>query len=155
DFHAILAETIDTAAASKQLVAKVRLPGEGSVESEPTGEQIIGNSRVMQNVYKEIGRVAATPATVLIKGETGTGKELVARAIYTYSDRANRPFVIVNCAAIPENLLESVLFGHEPGAFTGARTRGIGRFEQANGGTIFLDEIGDMDSRLQQKLLRV
>jgi len=116
---------------------------------------IIGQSRVMQNIYKQIGRVAATPVTVLIRGETGTGKELIARAIYQHSDRANKPFIAVNCAAIPETLLESELFGHERGAFTGAQSQRIGRFEQAHGGTIFLDEIGDLHPNTQSKLLRV
>jgi len=116
---------------------------------------IVGSSRVMQNVYKEIGRVAAMPVTVLIRGETGTGKELVARAIYQHSLRAEQPFIEINCAAIPENLLESELFGHEAGAFTDAKIRRIGRFEQANRGTIFLDEIGDMSLNTQAKLLRV
>ena len=109
----------------------------------------------MQETYKEIGRVAATPVTVLIRGETGTGKELIARAIYQHSDRVEKPFIAVNCAAIPETLLESELFGHEKGAFTGADARRIGRFEQADGGTIFLDEIGDMSPSTQAKLLRV
>ena len=118
-------------------------------------DAIIGNSRAMQEIYKEIGRVAATPVTVLIRGETGTGKELVARAIYQHSDRAEKPFIAVNCAAIPGTLLESELFGHERGAFTGADARRIGRFEQADGGTIFLDEIGDMPVNTQVKLLRV
>jgi nitrogen regulation protein NR(I) len=116
---------------------------------------IVGKSRAMQTIYKEIGRIAATPVPVLIRGDTGTGKELVARAIYQHSDRASAPFVAINCAAIPENLLESELFGHERGAFTGADARRIGRFEQASGGTIFLDEIGDMNLPLQAKLLRV
>jgi len=116
---------------------------------------IVGNSRAMQAIYKEIGRVAATPVTVLIRGATGSGKELVARAIYQHSDRASGPFIAINCAAIPETLLESELFGHERGAFTGADARRIGRFEQANGGTLFLDEIGDMNLNLQAKLLRV
>jgi DNA-binding NtrC family response regulator len=124
-------------------------------EATSSREAIIGKSKVMQTVYKEIGRVAAMPVTVLIQGETGTGKELVARAIHQHSDRAARAFVTVNCAAIPENLLESELFGHEAGAFTGAKGRHIGRFEQANGGTIFLDEIGDMSLNTQTKLLRV
>jgi nitrogen regulation protein NR(I) len=115
---------------------------------------LIGNSRVMQNLYKEIGRVAATPVTVLIRGATGTGKELIARAIYQHSDRADKPFIAVNCAAIPETLLESELFGHERGSFTGAHARRIGRFEQAEGGTLFLDEIGDLSANTQAKLLR-
>jgi DNA-binding NtrC family response regulator len=100
---------------------------------------IVGKSKAMQNVYKEIGRIAATPVTVLIRGATGTGKELIARAIYQHSDRAGKPFIVVNCAAIPETLLESELFGHERGAFTSATNRRIGRFEQAQGGTLFLD----------------
>jgi DNA-binding NtrC family response regulator len=116
---------------------------------------LVGNSRAMQDIYKQIGRVAATPVTVLIRGETGTGKELIARAIYQHSDRAEKPFIAVNCAAIPETLLESELFGHERGAFTGAQARRIGRFEQASGGTIFLDEIGDLSPSTQAKLLRV
>jgi nitrogen regulation protein NR(I) len=123
--------------------------------AETLRDAIIGNSRCMQEIYKEIGRVAAKPVTVLIRGETGTGKELIARAIYQHSDRASAPFVAVNCAAIPETLLESELFGHERGAFTGAETRRIGRFEQAGNGTIFLDEIGDMSLKTQAKFLRV
>jgi DNA-binding NtrC family response regulator len=116
---------------------------------------LVGNSRAMQDVCKEIGRVAAKPITVLIRGETGTGKELIARAIYQHSPRAKAPFIAINCAAIPENLLESELFGHERGAFTGADQRRIGRFEQANKGTLFLDEIGDLPANTQVKLLRV
>ncbi len=118
-------------------------------------DAIIGSSRVMREVYKQIGRMAAMPVTVLIRGETGTGKELVARALYQHSNRAGQPFIEVNCVAIPENLLESELFGHEAGAFTDAKTRRIGRFEQAQRGTIFLDEIGDMSLNTQAKLLRV
>jgi DNA-binding NtrC family response regulator len=124
-------------------------------ESGSSRDAIIGSSRVMRDVYKEIGRVAAMPVTVLIRGETGTGKELVARATFQHSDRAKQPFVEVNCVAIPENLLESEMFGHEAGAFTDAKARRIGRFEQANRGTIFLDEIGDMRPSTQAKLLRV
>jgi len=124
-------------------------------EGTPGRDAIVGNSRGMQAVYKEIGRVAAKPVNVLIRGETGTGKELVARALYQYSDRAKQAFIAVNCAAIPETLLESELFGHERGAFTGADARRIGRFEQASGGTLFLDEIGDLSLNTQAKLLRV
>ncbi|SPE60058.1 Nitrogen regulation protein NR(I) [Verrucomicrobia bacterium] len=123
--------------------------------SEAGGFALVGRSKVMQNLYKEVGRVAATPATVLIRGATGTGKELIARAIYQHSNRAAKPFIAVNCAAIPETLLESELFGHERGSFTGAQARRIGRFEQAHGGTIFLDEIGDLNANTQSKLLRV
>jgi DNA-binding NtrC family response regulator len=155
-FRADVVRMVDQAAASKQLMESgVKLPGETVDPGQPAGDQIIGNSRIMQGVYKEIGRVASTTVTVLIRGETGTGKELVARAIYSHSERASQPFIVVNCTAIPESLLESELFGHEPGAFTGATVRRLGRFEQAHRGTIFLDEIGDMEMKLQQKLLRV
>ena len=116
---------------------------------------LIGVSRAMQDVCKEVGRVAGKPVTVLIRGETGTGKELIARAIYQHSTRAKAPFIAINCGAVPENLLESELFGHERGAFTGADQRRIGRFEQANKGTLFLDEIGDLPAQTQVKLLRV
>src|ERR1019366_7572096 len=102
-----------------------------------------------------MARAAATSATVLIRGATGTGKELIARALYQHGNRSNKPFIAVNCAAIPESLLESELFGHERGSFTGAQARRIGRFEQAHGGTIFLDEIGDLNANTQSKLLRV
>ena len=124
-------------------------------EARSAVRAIIGKSRAMQNIYKEIGRVAATPVTVLIRGATGTGKELIARALYQHSDRSDKPFIAVNCAAIPETLLESELFGHERGSFTGANSRRIGRFEQAQGGTILLDEIGDLSANTQAKLLRV
>src|ERR1700691_3564348 len=141
----------------EQAVAASRLMSE-PVQLGTAGharDAIVGNSRSMQSIYKEIGRIAAKPVSVLIRGETGTGKELIARAIYQHSDRVNAPFVAINCAAIPETLLESELFGHERGAFTGAESRRIGRFEQADGGTIFLDEIGDMTPITQVKLMRV
>ncbi|MGH8247403.1 MAG: sigma-54-dependent transcriptional regulator, partial [Gammaproteobacteria bacterium] len=150
-----LALMVEKAASSKRLMEQVGLPGETAASELRNTERLIGRSEAMQNVYKEIGRLAASLVTVLIRGETGTGKELVARALYSHSLRCREPFIVVNCAAIPEPLLESELFGHEPGAFTGAIGRRIGRFEQANGGTIFLDEIGDMNSALQRKLLRV
>src|SRR6185369_2406592 len=114
---------------------------------------IVGKSRIMQAIYKEIGRIAATPVTVLIRGDTG--KELIARAIYQHSDRAAAPFLAINCAAIPETLLESELFGHERGSFTGASARRLGKFELGDTGTLFLDEIGEMNANLQAKLLRV
>ncbi|MFN3740068.1 MAG: sigma-54-dependent transcriptional regulator [Thermodesulfovibrionales bacterium] len=123
---------------------------------EYTGsERIIGKSPAMLEIYKQIGKAAPTDAPVLIKGESGTGKELIARAIYHFSRRSSKPFLAINCAAIPEQLLESELFGYERGAFTGADFKRIGKFEQCNGGTIFLDEIGDMPTGLQAKLLRV
>ena len=126
-----------------------------SDDEAPNADRIIGLSPAMQEVYKTIGRVASQDATVLILGESGTGKELVARAIYHYSQRSQKPFLAVNCAALPEALLESELFGHEKGAFTGADQRHIGKFEQVNGGTIFLDEIGDMSPATQAKALRL
>src|SRR6185369_15455431 len=125
------------------------------LESEDYDLGIIGRSEQMQNVFKLIGQLSASDATALITGESGTGKELVARAIYHHSERADQPFIAINCAAIPENLLESELFGHEKGAFTGASSQRIGKFEQCNHGTIFLDEIGDMTLPTQTKILRV
>ena len=141
----------------KRAVNSNRLMSEPVTLGEPGAarDAIVGRSPAMQTIYKEIGRIAAKPVNILIRGETGTGKELIARAIYQNSDRANAPFVAINCAAIPETLLESELFGHERGAFTGATSQRIGRFEQANHGTIFLDEIGDMTPGTQVKLLRV
>lgn len=118
-------------------------------------DRIVGMSPSMQQVYKDIGRVAPQDVNVLVLGESGTGKELVSRAIYQHSARADRPFLAINCAAIPEPLLESELFGHEKGAFTGADRRRIGKFEQAHQGTIFLDEIGDMTMATQAKILRL
>ncbi len=123
--------------------------------ADTSGEALVGRSAAMTDVYKAIGRVASKNVTVLVRGESGTGKELVARSIYQHSDRADKPFLAVNCAAIPEALLESELFGHEKGAFTGAEQRRIGKFEQCTGGTIFLDEIGDMPLLLQSKILRL
>ena len=125
------------------------------LESEDYEVGVVGRSEPMQRVFKLIGQLAGSDATALITGESGTGKELVARAIYHHSRRSDKPFLAINCAAIPENLLESELFGHEKGAFTGANVQRIGKFEQCNGGTIFLDEIGDMSLPTQTKILRV
>jgi DNA-binding NtrC family response regulator len=125
------------------------------VEATPIGQlPLVGQSPAMLDVFKLVARVGPSTATVLIQGESGTGKEVVARTIHQHGPMATGPFVAVNCAAIPENLLESELFGHEKGAFTGAVARKIGRFEQANGGTLFLDEIADMSLALQAKILR-
>ncbi len=127
-------------------------------EIEPlpqSGDALIGRCPAMQEVYKAIGRVAKQDVTVLIRGESGTGKELVARALYQHSKRADKPFMAINCAAISDNLLESELFGHEKGAFTGADRKHIGRFEQCHGGTIFLDEVGEMSPLTQAKILRL
>ena len=146
-----LLKLVDQAVAASRLMSEpVQIGANG-----PARNAIVGNSRAMQSIYKEVGRIASKPVSILIRGETGTGKELIARAIYQHSDRANAPFVAINCAAIPETLLESELFGHERGAFTGAESRRIGRFEQADHGTIFLDEIGDMTPGTQVKLMRV
>ena len=123
-------------------------------EASQSRDALVGRSAVMHAIYKEIGRVAAKPVTVLIRGETGTGKELIARALYQHSDRASTPFITINCAAIPETLLEAELFGHTRGAFTGAVQGRVGRIEAADGGTLFLDEIGEMPLALQAKLLR-
>jgi nitrogen regulation protein NR(I) len=138
---------------SRMMKKMVSLPDR--VKAEAAEEAIVGSSPAMQQIYKMIGQVAPTEVTVLLRGESGTGKELVARAIYHHSRKADQPFLPVNCAAIPETLLESELFGHEKGAFTGALTRRIGKFEQCHGGTIFLDEIGDMTPATQAKILRV
>jgi nitrogen regulation protein NR(I) len=124
-------------------------------EDERIVDRIVGRSPVMQEVYKAIGRVAPLDVPVLISGESGTGKELIARALYQHSSRSQGTYLAINCAAIPETLLESELFGHERGAFTGADRRRIGKFEQADGGTIFLDEIGDLSLTTQPKLLRL
>jgi two-component system nitrogen regulation response regulator GlnG len=124
-------------------------------EDDPNVDRIVGNSPLMQEVYKAIGRIAAQDVSTIILGESGTGKELVARAIYNHSHRTDKPFLAINCAALPESILESELFGHERGAFTGAERRRIGKFEQANGGTIFLDEVGDMSLATQAKMLRL
>ncbi|WP_457679872.1 sigma-54-dependent transcriptional regulator [Thermovibrio sp.] len=118
-------------------------------------EEVVGSSKKMQEVFKLVGKVARSSITVLITGESGTGKEVIARAIHNYSDRKGRPFITVNCAALPPNLLEAELFGYERGAFTGAVSAKKGLFEQADGGTIFLDEIGELPLELQAKLLRV
>jgi two-component system, NtrC family, response regulator AtoC len=122
---------------------------------EAYDKRIIGNSKKMQDIYDIIGRVADTPATVLITGESGTGKELIANAIHNKSSRRDKPYIKVNCGAIPEALLESELFGYEKGAFTGAQNRKVGRFDRAQGGTLFLDEIGELSFPLQVKILRV
>jgi len=135
-----------------------RKQAEDSIPSLPATDghvKMIGNSRPLQDVFKIVGRVSQTDAPVLITGESGTGKELVARAVHEYNPRRHGDLVAINCGAIPENLLESELFGHEKGAFTGAVARRTGRFEQCDGGTLFLDEIGDMPASVQVKLLRI
>jgi two-component system nitrogen regulation response regulator GlnG len=148
-----LRELVARACASSRLMTVPALvAGETPVEQ---GDMMVGRCPAMQEVYKAIGRVASQEVNVLILGESGTGKELVARAIYQHSKRADKPFLAINCAAIPEALLESELFGHEKGAFTGADRKRIGKFEQCSGGTLFLDEVGDMTPLTQTKILRV
>jgi formate hydrogenlyase transcriptional activator len=137
-------------------VAAVARFGSADQDSNPRKfEQIIGNSPALESVLEQVEQVAPTDSTVLIQGETGTGKELIARAIHNLSSRCGRPFIKLNCAAIPFDLLESELFGHERGAFTGAIAQKVGRFELADKGTLFLDEVGDIPPGLQPKLLRV
>jgi len=131
------------------------LPAKKSNQKVSSDERLIGDSPAIKEVFKLIGKVAASDASILVTGESGTGKELVAKAIHTYSDRASKPFIAINCAAIPETLLESELFGYEKGAFTGANKEKPGKFEEAHGGSLFLDEIGDMSLPLQAKLLRM
>ena len=123
--------------------------------SNSSKNNIVGKAEAMQDVFKAIGKISKTDITVLIRGESGTGKELIAQSVHTNSPRSDKPFVAINVAAIPHELLESELFGHEKGSFTGAQSQRIGRFEQAIGGTLFLDEIGDMHPELQTRLLRV
>jgi two-component system nitrogen regulation response regulator GlnG len=152
-----LAEVVDKAYQSSLLSRGVRYTREAVPANmdEQEADVMIGSSPEMIEIWKMVGKIADSDDTVLIQGENGTGKELLARAIYLSSKRKNRPFLAVNCAAMPENLLESELFGHEKGAFTDAVSRRVGKFEQCNGGTIFLDEIGEMSQAKQGKLLRV
>ena len=141
-------------AEKKALVNKV-VAAERELKQKEGAPQLIGKTPIMQHVCKLITKVAPTQSTVLIRGETGTGKELAARAVHDQSPRAEAPFVTVNCGALPENLIESELFGHRKGAFTGADEQRVGLFEVASGGTLFLDEIGELPKAMQAKLLRV
>ncbi|MEX2113417.1 MAG: sigma-54 dependent transcriptional regulator [Pirellulales bacterium] len=150
-------DLVKRAAEMRRMMTRTVSVNENTVAlaDDANGDAMLGQSEAMQRVFKAIGRVAQQDITVLIQGDSGTGKELVARAIYHHSLRARGPFLAVNCAAIPETLLESEFFGHEKGSFTGADSRRIGKFEQCSGGTIFLDEIGDMPPLLQSKILRL
>lgn len=154
DMKKILSLTEAALAASSDLVRAGKGEKKKGVSAEEIEGGIIGSSPAMQTVFKMIGQVAASDVTVMVTGESGTGKELIARAIFQNSLRANKPYIAVNCAAIPDNLIESELFGHEKGSFTGATTQRIGKFELCDGGTIFLDEIGDMALATQTKILR-
>jgi two-component system response regulator AtoC len=151
--------TLQRAAEQRRLslaaeLARPAKGAEGPGIAEPNRFEMLGTSRVMRDVFKQIGRLAATDATVLILGESGSGKELVARAVHNHSARSSKPFVAVNCGALPENLIEAELFGHERGAFTGAERQRKGRFELAHTGTLFLDEVGELTPPAQVKLLR-
>jgi len=150
-----LKEVVSLACASSQLMTIPAVVADSTETVPDRADVLVGHCDAMQEVYKAIGRVAETDTTVLILGESGTGKELVARAVYQHSQRAEQPFLAINCGAIPENLVESELFGHERGAFTGADRKRIGKFEQCHGGTIFLDEVGEMPLLAQVKLLRL
>jgi len=146
---------IEKVSRAREMTSQVAVLKEELKDRYQLEKNIIGNSPAMREIYKTIGKVAPSDMTILIQGESGTGKELIARAIHFNSRRIGKPFIALNCAAIPKELLESELFGFEKGAFTGATERKLGKFEQANGGTIFLDEIGDMPLDLQAKILRV
>ena len=146
---------VDQAVALVRRAVEQATPSEGSGEVAQVAPEILGHAASMQEVFRAIGRLSQSHATVLINGESGTGKELVARALHRHSPRKDAPFIAINTAAIPRDLLESELFGHEKGAFTGAAGQRRGRFEQAENGTLFLDEIGDMPAELQTRLLRV
>ncbi len=145
----------DAVALARRVLGDRDADGPPDAPAPPADDALVGDTPAMRALFRAIGRLAQAPVSVLVTGETGTGKELVARALHRESPRAARPFVALNTAAIPAELLESELFGHEAGAFTGAARRHIGRFEQAHGGTLFLDEIGDMPASLQTRLLRV
>ena len=146
---------VDQAVALVRRAVEQSAPGEANGEVAPLAPEILGHATSMQEVFRAIGRLSQSHATVLINGESGTGKELVARALHRHSPRKDAPFIAINTAAIPRDLLESELFGHEKGSFTGAAGQRRGRFEQAENGTLFLDEIGDMPAELQTRLLRV
>lgn len=150
-----LLETLVNRALESRRLASVPVGMHDILAPDEKGDAFVGRCPAMQSVFKSIGRVAPQVVPVLIRGESGTGKELVARAIFQYSNRSEQPFLAVNCAALSETLLESELFGHEKGAFTGAHDRRIGKFEQCSGGTIFLDEVGDMSPLVQSKVLRL
>jgi nitrogen regulation protein NR(I) len=150
-------ELVEKALSLRRLMKEQVTYGQMEFEKEEAGAEgrIVGSSQKMQEIYKLVGQISQSDITVLLRGESGTGKELLARAIYHHSLRADQPFLPINCAAIPDTLLESELFGHEKGAFTGAISRRIGKLEQCQGGTVFLDEIGDMSLPTQAKLLRI
>ncbi|KAF1051411.1 MAG: Transcriptional regulatory protein ZraR [Stenotrophomonas maltophilia] len=154
DFHTLPFDVARVQVTLGRAFGMARLRGRVSVQNDERPHELLGQSRSVQDLRRLLAKFAPTESPVLIRGESGTGKELVARTLHRQSRRANRPFVAINCGAIPEHLIQSELFGHEKGAFTGAHQRKIGRIEQANGGTLFLDEIGDLPLELQANLLR-
>ncbi|MCC5835868.1 MAG: sigma-54-dependent Fis family transcriptional regulator, partial [Opitutales bacterium] len=154
DIKKVLGLTERAVQAHRDLVDSATEQYSPLLDSEDYKEGIVGDSEPMQEVFKMIGQVATSDVTVMVTGESGTGKELIARCIWQHSLRAKKNFIAVNCAAIPDNLIESELFGHEKGAFTGASNQRIGKFELCDGGTLFLDEIGDMALQTQTKILR-
>lgn len=154
DFHTLPFDVSRVQVTIGRAFGMARLRGKGSVQAEELEHELLGDSRPIRELRKLLSKLAPTESPVLIRGESGTGKELVARTLHRQSQRHDKPFVAINCGAIPEHLIQSELFGHEKGAFTGAHQRKIGRIEAANGGTLFLDEIGDLPLELQANLLR-
>jgi Response regulator containing CheY-like receiver, AAA-type ATPase, and DNA-binding domains len=154
DFHTLPFDVSRVQVTLGRAFGMARLRGHATTTAKNTGHELLGQSRVIHDLRKLLGKLAPTESPILIRGESGTGKELVARTLHRESQRNGKPFVAINCGAIPEHLIQSELFGHEKGAFTGAHQRKIGRIETANGGTLFLDEIGDLPLELQANLLR-
>ncbi|NWA01785.1 sigma-54 dependent transcriptional regulator [Pseudomonas gingeri] len=154
DFHTLPFDVSRVQVTLGRAFGMARLRGQGSIHVDQPEHELLGDSRSIRELRKLLGKLAPTESPVLIRGESGTGKELVARTLHRQSQRHAKPFVAINCGAIPEHLIQSELFGHEKGAFTGAHQRKVGRIEQANGGTLFLDEIGDLPLELQANLLR-
>ncbi|AZC18696.1 MULTISPECIES: sigma-54 dependent transcriptional regulator [Pseudomonas] len=154
DFHTLPFDVSRVQVTLGRAFGMARLRGQGSVHVDQPEHELLGDSRTIRDLRKLLGKLAPTESPVLIRGESGTGKELVARTLHRQSQRHGKPFVAINCGAIPEHLIQSELFGHEKGAFTGAHQRKVGRIEAANGGTLFLDEIGDLPLELQANLLR-
>lgn len=154
DFHTLPFDVSRVQVTLGRAFGMARLRGQGSIHVDQPEHELLGNSRPIRDLRKLLGKLAPTESPVLIRGESGTGKELVARTLHRQSQRHDKPFVAINCGAIPEHLIQSELFGHEKGAFTGAHQRKVGRIEAAHGGTLFLDEIGDLPLELQANLLR-
>ena len=154
DFHTLPFDVSRVQVTLGRAFGMARLRGHATIYDNAAEHELLGQNRVVHDLRKLLGKLAPTESPILIRGESGTGKELVARTLHRESRRNGKPFVAINCGAIPEHLIQSELFGHEKGAFTGAHQRKIGRIETANGGTLFLDEIGDLPLELQASLLR-